>query len=217
MSRSLPRPDRPPRAPEPGTTDEARRAVAARRAEASLAGRRGDETTLRVLLEDGEATVRAAAFAALVRLGAIGPTETAAALADPSPSVRRTACELATGLVAPDLAPLLDDHDPGVVEAACFAAGELGAASLCGRLEQIARDDADPLCREAAVAALGAIGDPAGLPAVLAALADIPAIRRRAVVALAAFEGPEVEAALRERLEDRDWQVRQAAEDVLGA
>ena len=74
---------------------------------------------------------------------------------------------------------------------------------------------ADPLCREAAVAALGAIGDPAGLPAVLAALEDKPAIRRRAAVALAAFDGPEVEAALRRCLEDRDWQVRQVAEDLL--
>ena len=73
----------------------------------------------------------------------------------------------------------------------------------------------DPLCREAAVAALGAIGDPAGLPAVLAALEDKPAVRRRAAVALAAFDGPDVEAALRRCLDDRDWQVRQVAEDLL--
>ncbi len=74
---------------------------------------------------------------------------------------------------------------------------------------------ADALCREAAVAALGAIGDPAGLAAVLSALEDKPAIRRRAAAALAAFDGPEVEPALRRCLEDRDWQVRQVAEDLL--
>jgi hypothetical protein len=34
-------------------------------------------------------------------------------------------------------------------------------------------------------------------------------------VALAAFEGPGVEAALRRCLDDRDWQVRQVAEDLL--
>jgi hypothetical protein len=34
------------------------------------------------------------------------------------------------------------------------------------------------------------------------------------VLALAPFEGPEVEAALATALEDRDWQVRQAAEDL---
>jgi len=40
------------------------------------------------------------------------------------------------------------------------------------------------------------------------------AIRRRAVLALAAFEGPEVEAAIERALTDTDWQVRQAAEDL---
>jgi HEAT repeat protein len=74
----------------------------------------------------------------------------------------------------------------------------------------------DPLVREAAVAALGALGDPAGLDAVLAACSDRPAIRRRAVLALAAFDGPDVDAALQAALDDHDWQTRQAAEDLLG-
>jgi hypothetical protein len=34
------------------------------------------------------------------------------------------------------------------------------------------------------------------------------------VIALAAFEGDEVDAALERALADRDWQVRQAAEDL---
>jgi HEAT repeat protein len=55
------------------------------------------------------------------------------------------------------------------------------------------------------------------LPAVLRACTDKPAIRRRAVLALAAFDGVEVEQALQAALSDRDWQVRQAAEDVLRA
>ena len=46
------------------------------------------------------------------------------------------------------------------------------------------------------MAALGAIGDPAGLAAILAATDDKPAVRRRAVIALAPFEGAEVDAAL---------------------
>ena len=45
--------------------------------------------------------------------------------------------------------------------------------------------------REAAVAALGAIGDDRGLDAILAATTDKPAIRRRAVLALAPFVDPE--------------------------
>ena len=48
----------------------------------------------------------------------------------------------------------------------------------------------------------------------LAATRDRAAVRRRAVIALAAFEGPEVDAALDRALTDRDWQVRQAAEDL---
>jgi hypothetical protein len=35
-------------------------------------------------------------------------------------------------------------------------------------------------------------------------------------VALAGFDGPEVDAALAKAANDRDWQVRQAAEDLLG-
>jgi HEAT repeat protein len=50
---------------------------------------------------------------------------------------------------------------------------------------------------------------------VLAGCNDKPAVRRRAVLALAPFDGPEVDAALRAALDDRDWQVRQAAEDLL--
>jgi hypothetical protein len=35
------------------------------------------------------------------------------------------------------------------------------------------------------------------------------------VLALAPFDGDEVDAALQRALDDRDWQVRQAAEDLL--
>ena len=63
---------------------------------------------------------------------------------------------------------------------------------------------------------MGAIGDPAGLDAVLDALDDKPAIRRRAAVALAGFDDPRVETALGAvAAGDRDWQVRQAAAELL--
>ena len=64
------------------------------------------------------------------------------------------------------------------------------------------------------MAALGAIGDESGLPAILAATRDRATVRRRAVLALAAFTGPEVEEALERAATDRDLQVRQAAEDL---
>jgi HEAT repeat protein len=138
------------------------------------------------------------------------------ALADPSATVRRRACEEARRFGV-DLAPLLRDGDTGVVEAAAWALGERGqaAAAAVDALTATVRDHDDPLCREAAVAALGAIGDARGLPAILAALDDRPAVRRRAVIALAPFDGPDVDAALQRCLDDRDWQVRQAAEDLL--
>ena len=73
----------------------------------------------------------------------------------------------------------------------------------------------EPVVREACAAALGSIGDERGLPAILQACEDKPAVRRRAVLALAPFDGEAVDAALQKALEDRDWQVRQNAEILL--
>jgi HEAT repeat protein len=113
---------------------------------------------------------------------------------------------------------LLGDEDALVREAACFAAGEVGwdDADRDAIVSGLVADtgDRDALVREAAVAALGGLGDRAGLAAVLTACGDRPAVRRRAVLALASFDGPEVEAALERALEDPDWQTRQAAEDL---
>jgi HEAT repeat protein len=112
---------------------------------------------------------------------------------------------------------LLADADPLVAEAAAYALGEhpRPARRAVTALERAATSHPDPLVREAAVSALGAIGEPASLPVVLDACDDKPAIRRRAVLALAAFDGEDVEACLRRALDDRDWQVRQAAEELL--
>jgi HEAT repeat protein len=137
--------------------------------------------------------------------------------ADPAAEVRARAaeCSIALGTrMAGRLVGALEDPDAKVVEAASFALGELGDGQAVNALARVATGHSDALCREAAVAALGAIGDPAGLPAILAATTDKPAVRRRAVLALAPFSGPEVEAALERALSDRDWQVRQAAEDL---
>ena len=173
--------------------------------------------TARTLLGDPDPGVRATALGALARTGGLGAVELGPALADPSPVVRRRAAELAVGVPAASLLPLLADPDPTVVEVAAWASGERSPAEegVVPVLAAIATGHDDPLCREAAVAALGAIGDPAGLPAILAGTTDRSTVRRRAVIALAPFDGPDVDAALRRALEDRDWQVRQAAEDLL--
>ena len=181
-----------------------------------MAGHAGDEDAARALLTDDAAAVRSTALGALARLGAVVDADAEAALGDPDPGVRRRACEVAVALAGVDLRPLLDDGDPSVVEVAAWALGERGEASAgaVDDLSRVASGHDDPLCREAAVAALGAVGDERGLPAILAAMSDKPAVRRRAVIALTPFEGPEVEAAMAAARQDRDWQVRQAAEEL---
>lgn len=188
-----------------------------RRRRVAVAGHTGDVATARAALSDPAAVVRATALGALARLGEVTDDELRAGLADPEPAVRRRAASEARHRPSVDLLPLLDDPDPLVVEAAAWALGEraVPGRDVAARLSAVANEHADPLAREAAVAALGAIGDERGLPAILRATKDKPAIRRRAVLALAPFEGPEVDEALERALADRDWQVRQAAEDLL--
>ena len=196
------------------------------------------------LADDPDPRVRAAALAALVRAAPAGAEDAwAAATADRDPAVRRRAAELAPQLpVARTRAPLvtlLDDHDVTVVDAAAWALGEapegfgvadqsntwssdaktvdavdIDAVDVVGALARVAVEHRDALAREAAVAALGALGDARGLDAILHACSDRPAVRRRAVLALAPFDGPAVDAAISAALDDKDWQVRQAAEDL---
>jgi HEAT repeat protein len=186
-----------------------------------LAGHAGDTDTARAHLTDPDPAVRAAALSALARAGGLDLAALQHALADPEPSVRRRALEVAAASdhdgTQLDLTPLLDDPDDRVVEVAAWALGEQEPPNpdAVGPLCALVTGHDDALVREAAVAALGAIGDPAALPTILAATGDKATVRRRAVIALAPFEGPEVDAALERALTDRDWQVRQAAEDLL--
>ena len=188
-----------------------------------LSGFGSDAASARAGLAHTDPRVRAAAIAALQRAGDLHAVELADALEDPAPSVRRRACELSVeaatsserARVLAAVRRRLSDDEPVVVEAACWAVGERRDRRAVVQLAALAGSHLDPRCREAAIAALGAIGDRRGLPAVLGGLEDRPAVRRRAAVALAAFGGPEVEDALRRCLSDRDWQVRQVAEDLL--
>ncbi len=143
------------------------------------------------------------------------------ALSHRDASVRREACELLAG--AGELSPpieralteVLGDDDSLVVESAAFALGERGVVAALDSLITVAADHADARCRESAIAALGSLGDDRAKSTVIGALSDKPPVRRRAVVALSNFEGPDVEAALEAAREDRDWQVRSAV-DQLG-
>lgn len=210
-------------------TDRPGNEVAGRRRLAVAAGHAGDAAGrdhALALLHDDEPVVRAAALGALARMGDLDQKALRVAMADTDTGVRRRACEEAgrllgrgAGDAAAKVSLLVDrlGDDPAVAEAAAWGLGEAGAeaASAWVALADLARRGPPP-CREAAVAALGAIGHPGGLDAVLAALEDRPAVRRRATVALAGFDDERAEEGLRRAAADRDWQVRQAAEELLG-
>lgn len=191
-----------------------------RRRRVAIAGHTGNIEVARQHLGDPDPKVRATALGALSRLQALEPPEITAALADPDALVRRRALDVGRyrpGTDTPSLIPLLDDPEDTVCEVACWALGEQEPPNpkAATALEAVARNHNDRLCREAAIAALGAIGAPDSLAVILAATTDVATVRRRAVIALAPYDGPEVDEALERARHDRDWQVRQAAEDLL--
>jgi HEAT repeat protein len=156
-------------------------------------------------------------------MGALTTADVQTALASDQVAVRRRAADTALTVGGPGsrstlvtaMLAALGDADALVVVNAAWFLGERRVRAATGALVETATGHGDLRCREAAVAALGAIGDPAGLPAVLAGLDDKPTVRRRATVALAGFDDPRVDEALARSAEDRDWQVRQAADELL--
>jgi HEAT repeat protein len=159
---------------------------------------------------------RVLALRGLVRLNLMTLEQWRQMLSDTDADVRRDALEqlahaaLGDSAVLDIVVELLDDPDALVVDAAVFALGEHAYAPSVERLCVVARDHDDARCRESAIAALGAIGDDRARAVILAALSDKAPIRRRAIVALANYEGPDIEAALEAASEDKDWQVRSA-------
>jgi HEAT repeat protein len=199
------------------TDDAIRRAERLRRV--IVAGHTGERAVVEQHLTDADPGVRAAALGALERLGALDDHLLVTVLDDDDPGVRRRAVELAAQRPHISLVERLDDDDATVVEVAAWACGEHERVSdeALTRLIELATGHDDALVREASAAALGAIGDERGLPAIIAACSDKPHVRRRAVLALAPFDGDEVEATIERALSDRDWQVRQSAEDLRRA
>ena len=184
-----------------------------------LAEAAGDLAEVRKHRKDVDPTIRAAALGAQNRLDGLRTGDLVQALADPHPSVRCRALELAIASRTVEIAPHLDDEDDVVVETAAWALGERGTdePETISQLCAVAREHEVSICREAAVAALGAIGAPEGLATILHAMKDRAPVRRRAVLALAPFADDDATQALRAALTDRDRQVRQAAEDLLGS
>ncbi len=197
------------------------------RTEVAIAGYRGDTATAFRGLAAADPGVRAGALTALLRCAALEAPTVTLALADASPTVVRRAIEVAAHAFGDNLElderllDILASTNEVLVEVAAWALGERHQESESALAERVARalsqvvlEHGEPLAREAAVAALGSVGHQSGLAAVLHATADKATVRRRAVIALAAFDGPEVDQALEHARSDRDWQVRQAAEDL---
>ncbi len=208
---------------EPASNDagERRRTVV-------MAGYLGHAEVAEAATHDDDPSVRVVALGALQRLGTLTVATLETALTD-NPSVARRAAELAAthpGDLDAALLTALVGSDASVAEVAAWALGErhedaehdgplrVNTAGVVAALIAVVDSHADALCRESAVAALGAIGHEDGLVAILRATSDKTTVRRRAIIALASYDGPEVDAALLHALDDRDWQVRQAAEDL---
>jgi HEAT repeat protein len=176
---------------------------------------------LRTNLHSAVARHRVLALRGAVRQGLVTSEDWRAAFGDRDVDVRREALnQVAHAAIDDDdvvaaIVRLLDDDDALVVDGAVFALGEHLYVPAVEKMCLIATTHEDARCRESAIAALGAIGDDRARPAILAALDDKPPVRRRAIVALSNFEGPDIEAALARASEDRDWQVR-AAVNQLG-
>jgi HEAT repeat protein len=186
-----------------------------------VAGYRDDRETARSGLSSEDPHLRAAAIGALERCDCLSAELLEPFLTDRDPRVRRRAAQAAAKFRGLDLTPVISDTDPLVAEMGIWACGEQEHVtdSVLNLIITATTASTEPLVREAGAATLGAIGDRRGLSALLAACNDKPAVRRRAVLALAPFiDGPDndlVISALTRALNDRDWQVRQAAEDII--
>lgn len=180
-------------------------------------GFNGDVATATAGLSSQHSDVRASALRSLHRLNELTSEQLQIAIADTASEVRRTAAEFAAPFHDVSIHHLIDDADVFVAEMAAWSLGERTPVTddeLQQLIDRTTTHD-EPVVREACAAALGSIGDERGLSAILIACTDKPAVRRRAILALAPFEGEEVDAALAQALEDRDWQVRQNAEILV--
>jgi HEAT repeat protein len=179
---------------------------------AAVAGT-GDDELLEDALTNPSPRVRVLAVRALAVRPNVDAVTWSTLRDDPEATVRREVIrQLGRHRSGPTtteiLVTALADPDPLVVVEAAHALGEHPDLASRSALEKCATSHPDARAREFAVAALGAVGDRASVPVIIAALRDRLPVRRRAAVALAAFEGPEVDAALASSREDRDWQVR---------
>ncbi len=196
--------------------------IRSRRISAALAGHRGDTSQARALLVDPDPTTRRVALGALERLKELTAAELRVALDDSNVSVRRRALEISAQRPDVEIASYLYDSDASVADMAAFSLGEREEIDAVEGLREMASGHSDELCRETAVAALGALATTTGadrptiLICLLEAMNDRAQVRRRAVLGLFQFEESEARQAVESALSDKDRQVRAVASELLG-
>ncbi len=166
---------------------------------------------------------RLLAWSARRRHGLLDADDVQTMIRDDAAMVRRRGIEFAIERPSVDLIEILEGVDVELAELAAFAIGERAHATEAEveALVRTATGHEDALCRESSIAALGAVAaDRDGAvgddirEAILAGCRDKAAVRRRAVIALAAIDHESVDAALDRALQDRDAQVRRAAREL---
>ncbi len=154
----------------------------------------------------------------------INPEAALTDLQDPDPRVRvRAADALAVveGEVAERacaaLRDRLADDDPDVRYTVALALGELRDADAVDALIEATEGDGHPLPRQAAVIALGRIGDPRATAALGRMLRDAPPdVRFQAATSLVQVNPQRATGYLRKALRDGDAEVRASAAAALG-
>lgn len=190
-------------------------------------------------LDHPEDSVRTVAVGAAARCGLLTPQLLDRLLEDRSGRVRRRAIAASEAvgelneILARHISNLLEDDDLSVAIASLDAVARNGWLDRLGQVCDLARN-APTAIREQSVVTiaelhqqggadqtpssvtLGDVGPADEAVVIAAALGDVATVRRRAVAALAAFDTTAAEEALRAGLNDRDLQVRQICEDLLG-
>jgi HEAT repeat protein len=115
------------------------------------------------------------------------------------------------------LLPYLEDSSPDVRYMVALSLGRLGSQEAVEPLMELYRSDPELMPRQAAVAALGELGDTRATEVLLEALSDeLPDLRFQATSALTQVNPAAAAAPLRRALGDEDPEVRASAAAGLG-
>ncbi len=181
-----------------------------------LAGYTRDRALIDRAICHTNARIRAAAINASIRTGETSVETLQKLLLDPSPEVRLAVIRASISIPELDIYCLLElEADPQVLEAIIFSLGERKEYRAHTDLCKIAVSHTDPLCREAAIAALANLQMEESLETLIKASSDRAPVRRRVAIALSYFDNPLATKCLEMLSQDRDWQTKKIAKELL--